>query len=138
MTEELIVHGIIDVPQKDVVLLVEAGYLFMELGKNKEAEEVFSGVCALVPASEVPHMALGHLYFSMGRFNPALKAHQKAVNLNPESPAANASVGETLLFLRKHDEAMGWLDKAIKLDPDGSAGQFAKALKEAHCIGIFG
>jgi len=83
-------------------------------------------------------MALGHLFFSMGRFNPALKAHQKAVGLRPESAAANASVGETLLFLRKQSEALGWLDKAITLDPEGSAGQFAKALKEANGLGIFG
>lgn len=138
MTQELMVQGLIEVPQKDVVLLLEAGYLYMELGKNKEAEEVFTGVCALVPHSEVPQMALGHLFFSMGRFNPALKAHQKAAELNPKSAAAHASVGETLLFLRKHNDAIAELDKAIALDPEGSAGQFAKALKEAHGLGIFG
>jgi len=63
----------------------------VELGKNREAEEVFQGVSALVPHSEVPHMALGHLYFSMGRFNPALKAHQKAIALKSDSAAAHAS-----------------------------------------------
>jgi len=52
MTDELMVHGIIDAPQKDVVLLLEAGYLYMELGKNKEAEEVFTGVAALLPKSK--------------------------------------------------------------------------------------
>ena len=71
-------------------------------------------------------------------FNPALKAHQKAVELNPESPAAHASVGETLLFLRKPKDALTELDRAVELDPEGSAGQFAKALKEAHELGIFG
>lgn len=138
MTQELMVQGLIGVPQKDIVLLLEAGYLYMELGKTKEAEEVFLGVCALVPHSEVPQMALGHLYFSMGRFNPALKAHQKAAELNAQSAAAHASVGETLLFLRKPAEALAELDKAIALDSEGSAGQFAKALKEAQELGIFG
>lgn len=132
------VHGIISVPQKDVALLLEAGYLYMELGKNKEAEEVFQGVSALVPHSDVPHMALGHLYFSMGRFQHALKSHQKAAELNPESAAAHASIGEAFFFLRKPKDALAAVGKAMQLDPDGSAGQFAKYLKEAHELGVFG
>ncbi len=48
------------------------------------------------------------------------------------------SVGETLFFLRKSKEALENLDKAIALDPEGPAGEFAKALKEAHGLGVFG
>ncbi|MED5464882.1 MAG: tetratricopeptide repeat protein [Myxococcota bacterium] len=132
-----VIQGIVAVPQEDVRLLLEAGYLYMEFGKPDEAEEVFDGVGMMLPHSEVPQMALGNLYFSQGRFNPALKAHQKAVSLNDTSAAAHASVGEILLFLRRPDEAMKELDKAINLDPEGSAGQFAEALREAHSQGIF-
>ncbi len=132
------IQGIIPVAQKDVVLLLEAGYLYLEFGKNQEAEDVFSGVSMLIPHSEVPHMGLGNLYFSMGRFNPALKAHKKATSLNAESAAAHASVGEILFFLRRPDEALKELDKAIQLEPAGPAGQFALALKDAHELGIFG
>ena len=132
------IQGIIPVPQKDVILLLEAGYLYLEFGKSQEAEDVFSGISMLIPHSEVPHIALGNLYFSMGRFNPALKAHKKAVRLNEESAAAHASVGEILFFLRRPDEALKQLDRAIQLEPDGSAGQFAMALKDAHELGIFG
>jgi tetratricopeptide (TPR) repeat protein len=138
MAEEMIVQGIVPVSQKDVALLLEAGYLFMELGKNKEAEEVFGGVSCLVPHSEVPHMALGHLFFSLGRFNPALKEHQRAIELNPQSAAAHASAAETLFFLRKPKDALDLIDKAIGLDPSGSAGGFARSLKEAHGLGVFG
>ena len=132
------IKGIIPVAQKDVILLLEAGYLYMEFGKTREAEEVFEGVSMLIPHSEVPQMALGNLYFSQGRFNPALKAHQKAVELNPKSASARASVGEILLFLRRPDEALSQLDQAIELDPNGSAGEFAQALQDAHNLGIFG
>ncbi len=138
MTEELIVQGIFPIPQRDLTLLLEAGYLYMELGKNKEAEEVFNGVSALIPHSEVPHMALGNLYFSMGRFTPALKAHQRAAELNPESAAAHASIGEALFFLKKPKEALVAVEKAMQLEGEGPAGQFAKYLKEAHELGIFG
>jgi tetratricopeptide (TPR) repeat protein len=133
-----IVSGLVQFPRKHLVLLLYVGYLYMEMNKNEEAREVFEGVAALAPHSEVPHMALGHLYFSMGRFNPALKAHQQAVKLNPQSAAAHASLGETLFFLRRHDEAVKELDKAIELEPEGSAGEFATALKEAHKLGVFG
>ncbi|MEK7705084.1 MAG: tetratricopeptide repeat protein [Myxococcota bacterium] len=138
MADEIMIEGIIPVAQKDVRLLLEAGYLYMELSKWTEAEEVFRGVAALVPHSEVPHMALGHLYFSRGRFSPALKAHKKAIELKPESAAAHASVGETLMFLHKHKEAVAELDKARALEPDGPAGQFAQSLKEAFELGVFG
>ena len=137
MTEAVVVGGY-TVADKDLGLLLEAGYLYVELCKFKEAEEVFVGLSALVPDSEVPHMALGHLYFSQGRFNPALRAHQKALELNPSSAAAHVSVGETLLVLRRHGEGIAELDKALALDTDGSVSRFAKALKEAHGLGIFG
>jgi predicted Zn-dependent protease len=68
MSKEEMITGLIEVPQKQASMLLEAGYLLMELGKNKEAEETFQGVAALLPHSEVPHMALGHLYFSQGKF----------------------------------------------------------------------
>lgn len=137
MSDTQIIQGIVPVEKQDVVLLLEAGYLLMELAKHKEAEEVFHGVSALAPNSEVPHMALGHLYFSQGRLNPALKSHQKAVQLNPASAAAHAAVGEALMFLRRHGEAIKALDKAIALEPNGPAAEFAHALKESHTLGVF-
>lgn len=138
MSEEQLVKGIIDVPQKQVTLLLESGYLYMELGKVDEAEEVFTGVAAMIPHSEVPHIALGHLYFAQGHFNPALKANQKAVELNPNSAAAHAAVGEIFFFLNQSEKAVGHLDKAIALEPESPAAAFAKALREAHGVGVFG
>ena len=133
-----IVEGLIDIDRKDVILLLESGYLLMELNRYKEAEEVFVGTQAIVPDSEVPHIALGHLFFTLGRFQPALKSHKKAIELNPESAPAHAAVGETLLFLRKFDEAMTHLDRATELGGEEPAGQLAVALKEAHSMGVFG
>ncbi len=138
MSKEEMITGLIEVPQKQASMLLEAGYLLMELGKNKEAEETFQGVAALLPHSEVPHMALGHLYFSQGKFNQSLTEHRAAAKLNANSALAFASVGEVLLFLKKPDQALKELAKAIELDPDGSAGEFAKSLRDAQKQGIFG
>ena len=49
MSEEPVINGIVPVAKKEVILLLEAGYLYMELSKYKEAEDVFQGVCALCP-----------------------------------------------------------------------------------------
>lgn len=137
MADDTKIPGIIPLVKREVVLLLEAGYLCMELNKYDEAEEIFVGVSAMIPHSDVPHTALGNLYFSQGHFTPALKAHQKAIELNAESAAAYAGAAEALFFLKKIPEAMSAADKAIELDPEGPAGQFARSLKEARSLGIF-
>lgn len=130
-TNGLILHGLIDVPQAEVALLLETGYLYMEMGRAKEAEEVFTGVNALLPESDVPLVALGNLHFAQGRYQRALKFHQDALKLRPQSADAQAHVGEALLFLHKTDEGKAALQKAIEMEPDGQPAMFAKALLDA-------
>jgi tetratricopeptide (TPR) repeat protein len=130
MTE--ILRGLIDVPQPEVALLLEAGYLYLEMGKQKDAEEVFAGVSALLPLSDVPLVALGNLEFSRGHFQRALKLHQEALKVRPDSALAQAHIGEALLWLKKVDEAKVALNKAIQMDPDGDPARFARALLEAQ------
>lgn len=137
MADEIL-HGLIDVPQSEVALLLETGYLYIEMGRPKEAEEVFSGVAALLPESDVPLVALGNLHFAQGRFQRALKFHQDALKLRPDSAVAQAHAGEALLFLKKVDEGKAALNKAIEMDPDGQPATFAKALLEALEAGELG
>lgn len=127
-----VLHGLIDVPQQEVALLLEAGYLYMEMGRPKEAEEIFTGVSALLPDSDVARVALGNLQFSQGRFQRALKHHQEALKVRPDSALAQAHVGEALLFLKRHDEGLKALNRAIEMDPDGPAAAFARALIAAY------
>ena len=127
--------GLIDVPQAEASLLLEAGYLYMEMGKPKEAADVFTGVAALLPHSDVPHVALGNLEFAQGHFQRALKHHQEALKLKPRSALAQAHIGEALLWLNKTDEGVGALHKAIEMEPDGMPASFARALLEAHEAG---
>jgi len=137
MSEEML-KGLIDVPQPEASLLLETGYLYMEMGKPKEAEEVFAGVAALLPHSEVPLVALGNLEFSQGHFQRALKHHQEALKLKPESALAQAHIGEALLWLKKVDDGVKALKRAIELDPNGAPAAFAAALLEAHAQGAVG
>jgi len=132
-----ILHGLIDVPRRDVALLLETGYLLMEFTKFKEAEEVFGGCASLLPTSEVPHLALGNLYFAQGKFQNALKEHKRANELRPEAALPHVHIGECLFALRRYDEGVTELKQALKLEPDGSTADFAKNLLEARELGIF-
>lgn len=127
--------GLIDVPQPEASLLLEAGYLYLEMGKAKEAADVFAGVAALLPKSDVPLVALGNLEFAQGHFQRALKHHQEALKLKPKSALAQAHVGEALLWLKKTADGVKALKKAIEMEPDGMPASFARALLEAHEAG---
>jgi tetratricopeptide (TPR) repeat protein len=133
-----ILKGLIELPQPEAALLLETGYLYLEMGSPKDAEEVFLGVAALLPHSDVPLVALGNLEFAQGHFQRALKHHQDAIKVRPHSALAHAHVGETLLWLKKPEDAKQALDKAIALEPDGDAAKFARALLEAHAAGELG
>lgn len=136
-SDDLVQHALVPVSQRDISLILESGYLFMELGKHREAEEIFLGAAALVPKSEAPHMALGNLHFAQGHFSPALKCHQQGLALNPASATAHASCAESLFFLKREAEALEHLERALATPDDGPAHAFANALKEAHELGIF-
>jgi tetratricopeptide (TPR) repeat protein len=131
------ISGIIKVPKTEVILLLEAGYLLMQMGKNQEALIVFSGVASLVPHSDVPCIALGNLYFGQGNFNQALKEHQRALKRNPKSALAQAHIGEVLLFQQKLSEGVAALKKTIEMDPKGLPANFARELLKAKDTHLF-
>ncbi len=120
-----------EVPQAEIALLLEAGYLYLEMQKFKEAEEIFAGVAALVPHSEVPVICQGNLAFSQGKFDRAVKLHKEALSRVPDSALGHAHLGEALLFQKKREEAKQALSRAIELDGDGPAGSFAQSLMDA-------
>lgn len=136
MSESVIVEGIVPVAQTEIALLLEAGLLYMEMQKLKEAEEIFAGIAALVPHSEVPLIFLGNLAFAQGRYERALKLHREALARAPESALAQAHVGEALLFMKKRQEAKSALEKAVAMQPDGDAAAFAKSLLDAVAAGV--
>ena len=128
MSEEFIVSGLVDVPQSEVALLLESGHLLMEMKKFKEAEEVFLGVAALVPHSEVPLVCMGNLAFSLGQNDRALRFHNEAITRAPDSALAIAHKGEVLLFLKKTDEAKAALEQAEEAEAGAKTGKSPVAI----------
>jgi tetratricopeptide (TPR) repeat protein len=131
------IAGLITVPKDEVVLLLEAGYLYMDLGKWDEASDVFTGAAALLPKSEVPQLALGTLEFAQGRHDKALQSYRKAQQLAPKSGLPRAHAGEALLFMGKTTEATKELNAAVEIEPDGDGARLARALLAAKDAGAF-
>ena len=78
--------------------MLEAGYIYLSMGRFKEAREVFEGVSVLVPKHEVPRVALANVLFAQKKFLNAIRVLKEAIRLNPKSSFAFSHLGEALLF----------------------------------------
>lgn len=120
----------IDIPRDDLVLMLEAGYVYLAMGKFNEARQVFEGIIGLAPKHEVPRVALANVLFAQKKYLPAIRILKEATELNPKSAFAYAHLGEALLFNGKKDEALKFLSISSSLEPTGKAGDFARSLAE--------
>lgn len=127
--------SLVPVTRQQAQVLLEAGYVWMDMGQFDKAREVFQGAAVLMPKSEVPQLALGTLEFAQGRHEKALQAYRAAQRLAPRSGLPRAHAAEALLFMGKGDEAAKELKAALELDPEGDGGRFARALVEAREAG---
>lgn len=132
-----LIHGLIDIPKQEAIVLLEAGYFLMQLGKLKDAKDIFKGASALFPHSDVPCIALGHMYLLEGKPDLAAKEQQRALKRVPTSATAQAHLGEALLFQKKIEEGVVALHKAIKMDPNGLTAKLAQELLRANDLHVF-
>jgi Flp pilus assembly protein TadD len=114
----------------EIELLMEAGYILRDAGRFDEARDVFRGVRALRPGSEIPEVALGTVCFQQGDFRAASRHYRRALETNPSCALAHAHLGELRLFEKDKDGARGHLKKAVDLDPRGPVRPLADSLLE--------
>jgi tetratricopeptide (TPR) repeat protein len=123
--------SLVPLARREAMILLEAGYLWLDMGQFEKAREVFAGAALLMPKSEVPQLALGSLEFAQGRHDKALQAYRAAQRLAPSSALPRAHAGEALLFMGKVPEALKELKAAMDLEPEGDGARLAQALLEA-------
>ena len=110
--------------------MLEAGYIYLAMGKYSEAKQIFEGVIGLAPKHEVPQVALANVLFAQRKYLPTIRILKEAIRLNPKSAFAHAHLGEAFLFYGKRDEATQELKTASTLEPRGKAGEFARSLSK--------
>lgn len=133
--DTLIDGALVGVTRRQARLLLEAGYVSMDLGKFDEARELFTGLAALMPKTEAAQLALGTLELVQGRHDKALQAFRAAQKVAPGSALPRAHCGEALLFMGKVNEAVKELKAALDLEPEGDGAKLAAALLEAKEAG---
>lgn len=129
------IAGLVPVQRTEAALLLEAGYLYLEMGKFAEAQAVLQGASALLPHSEVPRVALGNFFFARGDHRKALAEHRAAQKLAPKSALPHAHAAEALFFLGNAKEAVAECQKALELEKKGPGAELAQALLDAHEAG---
>ncbi len=126
-----IAGSLVPTSKQQAMLMLEAGYLWMDMGKFDHARELLQGAAVLMPKSEVPQIALGTLEFNLGHYDKALQVYRQAQRLAPKSALPRAHCGEALLFLGKANEAVKELKAALSLEPAGVNAAFAQSLLDA-------
>ena len=113
---------------EELEVILEAGFIYRDAGNYDHARDIFQGVRAMVPASEVPEVGLGTVAFQQGEFSTANKHYRRALARNPQSAWAHAHLGELALFEKDKDTARAHLRTACDLDPSGAFGNMARDL----------
>ncbi len=128
--------SLVPVTKQQATVMLEAAYLWMDLGKVDHAREVSAGAALLMPKSEVPQIVQGTIEFNDGHYDKALQAFRRAQQLAPKASLPRAHCGEALLFMGKVTEAMKDLKAAIDLEPDSDGAAFARSLIQAKEDGV--
>lgn len=118
----------IHVQRDDLVVMLEAGYIYLAMQKFQEAKDVFEGISTLVPSHEVPQVALSNVYFAQAKFLESIRTLKAALKGHEDSAFVWAHLGESQLFYGKKSEAIESLNKASTLEPKGQSGDFARSL----------
>src|SRR3954452_12008770 len=99
--------------------LVAEGLAHRDAGRFREAREIFQGMRALFPASEMPEVLLGTVAFACREIDNAVAHYRKALQVNPRSAFAWAHLAQALIFRKEKETAYRSCQRALELDPHG-------------------
>jgi predicted Zn-dependent protease len=116
---------------EELRVILEAGFALRYLRRLNEAAEIFRGVSALLPESDVPRVAFGTVELERGRFAEAQAACEEALRYDPASLYARVHRAEALLFQRRRSEAEAELNAIIAEDGESPHSRTARALLDA-------
>jgi thioredoxin-like negative regulator of GroEL len=108
---------------------MEAGYLAAISGMSAESIQIFSGIAAARPESELADIGLSFSYLCAGDVAEALRIlSEEALRKNPESALAKSFVGLCLKQAGLNAEADSVLEEVAADSSDEAAREMAAAL----------
>jgi Tfp pilus assembly protein PilF len=117
------------IPSEMLRLLINVGYVATGSGKKKNAEDIFEGVIAARPQSELPYVAYAFMRMAFGEYNEASKLLvENALRINPENEMAKTFYGLLLYQIGRKNESHTILSQLEQ------NGKDADAVLLAECI----
>jgi tetratricopeptide (TPR) repeat protein len=104
----------------DPDLHLQAGIIYAEVGKLREAREQFAKVLEEDPKRPEPHHYLGILAEVQGETNVALRDYAQAVKLDPSYVAARTKLARILFKEGRMEEAREQVEEALRWNPSFS------------------
>ena len=113
-------------------LLNSLGVCLAELGRTKEAIEVFSRAAEASPQDFMTHYNLGGAYLQRGDLKSAEEALKEAYRLNPEDVRTASRMAEVLIESDQAREALEILEPLVKRHGQPSSGAVFRILGKAY------
>lgn len=94
------------------------GFVYLSLGKIKEASQSLSRAISLGENDGVTYVALGYCLFSQERYVSAENAYRMGILLFPESKDALNGLVNCLFSTGRHPEALALLNELLEKEPE--------------------
>jgi hypothetical protein len=112
-----------------VRLLIEVGYVAVGRGMQSHAEDIFHGLIAARPESELPIIGLAVCKMNFGDFASASKLlAEDALAINPSSSIARCFLGVVSHYCGARDEALAIMQEVLETNSDIDAVNIAKSV----------
>lgn len=109
--------------------LMEIGYVAVGRGLQTAAEDIFQGISAARPKSELPIIGLAVTKMNFGDFVSATNLLcKKALIINPHSSIAKCFLGVISHYCGAQDQAKSLLSEVISENADESAVSIAQTI----------
>jgi Flp pilus assembly protein TadD len=117
------------IPAKDIALMMEAGHIYRYARRFREAREIFQGVAALPGTREIGDLALAAVACDERKFDEAETLCVRTIQLNPRSAATCAQLAEVQIMRGDTTSASQTLKKARDLRPGEPLLAWIKSLQ---------
>ena len=111
--------------------LMRSGNLAAEHNFHPEAIDIFNGVCAARPNSEIPLLGLAMVLMNTGKADEAIEVLQnKALKISPDNQICKTFLGIAMNLKGQKQESDVLFDEVIEQNSDPHAVKLATATKE--------